>query len=69
MPGRAVFDQHKPNALRDGLCNAMTTVSALVFLHGPNTRLAAIAVVHMDEFGQGSAAAAMACTILAITAG
>ncbi|MES2710887.1 MAG: putative 2-aminoethylphosphonate ABC transporter permease subunit [Pseudomonadota bacterium] len=47
--------------------NAMTTVSAVIFLYGPDTKLAAIAVVHMDEGGQGSAAAAMACTILAIT--
>ena len=49
--------------------NAMTTVSAVIFLYGPDTKLAAIAVVHMDESGQGSAAAAMACTILAITTG
>ncbi|MBR0663292.1 putative 2-aminoethylphosphonate ABC transporter permease subunit [Roseomonas hellenica] len=48
--------------------NAMTTVSAVIFLYGPDTKLASIAVVHMDEAGQVSAAAAMACTILAITA-
>lgn len=48
--------------------NAMTTVSALIFLYGPDTKTASVAVVHMDEAGQQSAAAAMACVILAITA-
>jgi len=48
--------------------NAMTTVSAVIFLYGPGTRLASIAVLQMDEAGQASAAAAMACTILAVTA-
>ena len=47
--------------------SAMTTVSALIFLYGPDTKPAAIAVVHMDEAGQVSAAAAMACVILAIS--
>lgn len=48
--------------------NAMTTVSALIFLYGPGTKTASVAVVHMDEAGQQSAAAAMACVILLITA-
>jgi iron(III) transport system permease protein len=48
--------------------NAITTVSALIFLYGPDTKTASVAVVHMDEAGQQSAAAAMACVILAITA-
>lgn len=48
--------------------NAMTTVSAVIFLYGPDTKPASVAVVHMDEAGQSSAAAAMACTILAATA-
>jgi iron(III) transport system permease protein len=47
--------------------NAMTTVSAVIFLYGPATKTASVAVVHMDEAGQQSAAAAMACVILAIT--
>ena len=47
--------------------SAMTTVSALIFLYGPDTKPASIAVVHMDEAGQVSAAAAMACVILAIS--
>ena len=48
--------------------NAMTTVSAVIFLYGPDTKPASVAVVHMDEAGQASAAAAMACMLLAATA-
>jgi iron(III) transport system permease protein len=44
--------------------NALTTVSAVIFLYGPDTRPASVAVVHMDEAGQSSAAAAMACVLL-----
>jgi iron(III) transport system permease protein len=47
--------------------NAMTTVSALVFLYGPDTKPASVAVLHMDEAGQASAAAALACVLLAAT--
>ncbi|NKC33162.1 putative 2-aminoethylphosphonate ABC transporter permease subunit [Falsiroseomonas selenitidurans] len=47
--------------------NVMTTVSAVIFLYGPDTKPASVAVVHMDEAGQASAAAAMAVTILAVT--
>jgi iron(III) transport system permease protein len=47
--------------------SAMTTVSAVIFLYGPDTKPASIAVVHMDEAGQASAAAAMACVILVIS--
>jgi iron(III) transport system permease protein len=47
--------------------NAMTTVSAVIFLYGPDTKPASVAVVHMDEAGQASAAAAMAVTILVAT--
>lgn len=46
--------------------NAMTTVSAVIFLYGPDTKPASVAVVHMDEAGQVSAAAAMAVAILAV---
>ena len=49
--------------------SAMTTVSAVIFLYGPDTKPASVAVVHMDEAGQASAAAAMACVILAISLG
>jgi iron(III) transport system permease protein len=44
--------------------SAMTTVSAVIFLYGPDTKPASVAVVHMDEAGQASAAAAMACVLL-----
>ena len=47
--------------------SAMTTVSAVIFLYGPDTKPASVAVVHMDEAGQASAAAAMACVLLAAT--
>jgi iron(III) transport system permease protein len=47
--------------------NAMTTVSAVIFLYGPDTKPASVAVVHIDEAGQISAAAAMACCILGVT--
>jgi iron(III) transport system permease protein len=44
--------------------NAMTTVSAVIFLYGAHTKLAAISIVHMDEAGMSAAAAAMATLIL-----
>lgn len=47
--------------------NAMTTVSAVIFLYGAHTKLAAISIVHMDESGTTAAAAAMA-TIIVLTA-
>jgi len=47
--------------------NALTTVSAVIFLYGANTKLASIAIVHMDEAGFTASAAAVA-TILFLTA-
>jgi iron(III) transport system permease protein len=44
--------------------NAMTTVSAVIFLYGAGTKLASVAIVHMDEAGTTSAAAAMATAIV-----
>lgn len=44
--------------------NALTTVSAVIFLYGPGTKLASIAIVHMDEMGAVAAAAAMATCIV-----
>jgi iron(III) transport system permease protein len=44
--------------------NALTTVSAVIFLYGPTTKLASIAIVHMDESGATAAAAAMATCIV-----
>ncbi|EJF89006.1 putative 2-aminoethylphosphonate ABC transporter permease subunit [Bartonella tamiae] len=43
--------------------NAMTTVSALVFIYSPNTTLASIAVLNMDDAGDVAAAAAMGMMI------
>ena len=45
--------------------NALTTVSAVIFLYGAGTKLASIAVVHMDEAGAIASAAGMACVIMA----
>ena len=44
--------------------NAMTTVSAVVFLWGPETHLASVAVLNMDDQGDIAAAAAMAMMIV-----
>lgn len=49
--------------------NAMTTVSAVIFLYGSDTKLAAISIIHMDESGFTAAAAAMAVVIVATSAG
>ncbi|WP_270933557.1 putative 2-aminoethylphosphonate ABC transporter permease subunit [Falsiroseomonas oryzae] len=49
--------------------NALTTVSAVIFLYGPGTKLASIAIVHMDEAGAIAAAAAMATCIVATAIG
>jgi iron(III) transport system permease protein len=48
--------------------NAMTTVSAVVFLYTPDTTLAAVAVLNMDDAGEVAPAAAMAVLIFATTA-
>ncbi len=44
--------------------NAMTTVSAVVFLYSPDTKLAAIAVLNMDDVGDQAPAAAMSMMIV-----
>jgi iron(III) transport system permease protein len=44
--------------------NAMTTVSAVVFLWGPETHLASVAVLNMDDQGDIAPAAAMAMMIV-----
>ena len=44
--------------------NAMTTVSAVVFLYSPETMLAAVAVLNMDDAGDIAPAAAMAMMIV-----
>jgi iron(III) transport system permease protein len=43
--------------------NAMTTVSAVVFLYSPRTTLASVAVLNMDDAGAIAAAAAMGMMI------
>lgn len=45
--------------------NALTTVSAVIFLYGADTKLASVAIVHMDEAGTTAAAAGMATVIVA----
>jgi iron(III) transport system permease protein len=47
--------------------NGLTTVSAVIFLYGAQTKLASISIVHMDEAGTTAAAAAMA-TVIVLTA-
>ena len=48
--------------------NAMTTISAVVFLYAPGTKVASIAILNLDEAGEIGAAAAMAMLIAAANA-
>ncbi len=48
--------------------NAMTTISAVVFLYAPDTKVASIAILNLDEAGEMGAAAAMAILIAAVNA-
>jgi iron(III) transport system permease protein len=48
--------------------NAMTTISAVVFLYSPKTTLAAISILHLDEAGALGSAAAMATLIVLTSA-
>ena len=48
--------------------NAMTTVSALVFLYSNDTLPASVSIVNLDEAGEIGPAAAMATLIIATTA-
>ena len=43
----------------------MTTISAVVFLYSPETKVAAIAILNLDEAGEMGAAAACAVMITA----
>ena len=45
--------------------NALTTVSAAIFLYGADSKLASIAIVHMDEAGSIASAAAMGTVVMA----
>ena len=49
--------------------NAMTTVSAVIFLYSTDTKLASVSIINMDEAGFTAVAAAMAMTIVATSAG
>ncbi|NYZ17622.1 putative 2-aminoethylphosphonate ABC transporter permease subunit [Azospirillum sp. RWY-5-1] len=49
--------------------NAMTTVSAVVFLYAPATKPASVAVLNMDDAGEVAGAAAMAMMIVYTSAG
>jgi len=49
--------------------NAMTTVSAVVFLYSPDTTLASVAVLNMDDAGDTAPAAAMGMMIVLTAAG
>lgn len=49
--------------------SAMTTVSAAIFLYSPDTLLAAVAVLNMDDAGNVGGAAAMSTLILFTSAG
>ncbi|WP_047391436.1 putative 2-aminoethylphosphonate ABC transporter permease subunit [Chitinibacter sp. ZOR0017] len=46
----------------------MTTVSAVIFIYSPETTLASVAVLNMDDAGDTAAAAAMATLIVASSA-
>jgi len=48
--------------------NAMTTISAVVFLYSPKTTLASISILHMDEAGALGPASAMATLIVGTSA-
>lgn len=48
--------------------NAMTTISAVVFLYGPQTTLASVSILQLDEAGALGAAAAMASLIVSTSA-
>ena len=48
--------------------NAMTTVSAVVFLYSPKSTLASVAIVNLDEAGDIGAASAMATLVVVTSA-
>ncbi len=49
--------------------NAMVTVSAVIFLYSPSLRLAAVAIVNMDDAGDTAAAAAMSSLVILTSVG
>jgi iron(III) transport system permease protein len=70
--GRVTLPVCMPALLDIGIylfLNAMTTTSAVVFLYSPETPLASIAVLNMDDAGDVAPAAAMAMMIVFTSAG
>jgi iron(III) transport system permease protein len=49
--------------------NAMVTVSAVIFLYSPTLKLAAVAIVNMDDAGDTAAAAAMSALVILTSVG
>ncbi len=49
--------------------NALVTVSAVIFLYSPQLKLAAVAIVNMDDAGDTAAAAAMSTLIILASVG
>jgi len=45
--------------------NAMVTISAVVFLYAPDTQLASVTILNLDDAGEIGPAAAMATLIVA----
>ena len=45
---------------------AMTTVSSVIFLYAPDTKLASVAAVNIEEAGTTAAAAAL-CVVIVLT--
>ncbi len=43
---------------------SMTTVSGIIFLYGPETKVASVAAIHLDEMGETAGAAAMGMLIV-----
>jgi iron(III) transport system permease protein len=49
--------------------NAMTTVSSVIFIYAPDTKLASVAALNIEEAGTTAAAAALCMVIVATSAG
>ena len=47
--------------------NAMTTISAVIFLYSPETELAAVAILNLDDAGDVGGATAMAVMITGVS--
>jgi iron(III) transport system permease protein len=44
--------------------SSMTTVSAVIFLYGPTTKVASVTAIHLAESGESAAAAAMVMLVV-----